>query len=479
MSTLFHSFKWSFISDLSSKLVTPAVFIVLARLLTPEDFGVMASALMVISFSQIFWEAGMGKALIQRQTDKALSANFAFFVNVFLGVLVASSLYFFSGYIASTIFNDDRVSLVLQVMSIQVILGALSSVHIALLQKDMEFKKLFWVRFTTISLPGFASIPLALNGMGYWSLVVGTLVGQFAQVIILWKISDWRPCFDFNIKVSKDIGIFGAWAATSGILTWFYIWVDSLIVGAYLGSSELGIFRIGSQFPIMIFALVFAPITPVLYSHLSKISQNVNKITTTVLNILKVVTLIAIPISMLIFAYSLEIQIVLFGDQWIGLGFVIGIMALMHGYSWIVGFNGEVYRSMGKPAYETIVTGSTLVVYIIGYIISIQNSFDSFVWTRLVLALSAVLLHLLILKKVIQINVISIVGYIAKVSVISGLVVFTSYFLVSNYIESSILKLFLGGLFSSLLLIGFLYFSERNGVVDIIKQFFHKVKSGT
>ena len=477
MSSLFHSFKWSFVSELSSKLVTPVVFIVLARLLTPEDFGVMASALMVISFSQIFWEAGMGKALIQRQTDRMLSANFAFYINVFLGLLVALSLYLFSEHIANTIFNDFRVFSVLQVMSIQVILGSLSSVHIALMQKDMEFKKLFWVRFATISLPGLVSIPLALNGMGYWSLVIGTLIGQFAQVIVLWKISDWRPCLDFNMSVSKEIATFGAWAAASGILTWFYVWVDSLIVGTYLGSSELGIFRTGSQVPIMIFALIFAPIIPVLYSHLSKMKQDANRVSAIFLNIVKTVILIAIPVSILIFAYSLEIQIVIFGDQWIGLGFVIGVMALMHGYSWIVGLNGEVYRSMGKPSYETVVTGSTLIIYIIGYVISIQNSFDSFVWTRLVLALCAIFLHLLVLKKIIHIDIMEIIGYIAKVSIISTLIVLPSYLLVDAYIDSSVIKLFLGGVFSGLLLIGMLYLTERNGIIIVIKRFFTKLEN--
>ncbi len=163
MSVL-NALKWSFLGELASKAVQPVVFIVLARLLTPEDFGVMAAAMMVIAFSQIFWEAGMGKALVQRQTDIEAAANAAFWINIALGILIASLLFLFAKPIARSFFQDERVTPVLQAMTIQVLLGALSSVQTALLQKEMGFKKLFWVRFATVSLPGIASIPLALHG---------------------------------------------------------------------------------------------------------------------------------------------------------------------------------------------------------------------------------------------------------------------------------------------------------------------------
>ena len=90
--TFIHSLKWSFLAEFASKTISPLVFIVLARLLTPEDFGVMSAAVMVIAFSQIFWEAGMGKALIQRQTNAEDAANVTFWVNIVLGMLIASLL---------------------------------------------------------------------------------------------------------------------------------------------------------------------------------------------------------------------------------------------------------------------------------------------------------------------------------------------------------------------------------------------------
>ena len=105
-----HALKWSFLSELASKAIQPIVFVVLARFLTPEDYGVMSSALMVISFSQIFWEAGMSKALIQRQGDVGEAANVAFWINIVMGCVIATVLYLVAGPVARTFFHDERVT---------------------------------------------------------------------------------------------------------------------------------------------------------------------------------------------------------------------------------------------------------------------------------------------------------------------------------------------------------------------------------
>jgi O-antigen/teichoic acid export membrane protein len=229
--TVGHALKWSFLSELASKAISPLVFVVVARLLTPDDYGVVAAASMVISFSQIFWEAGMGKAIIQYQGERATAANVAFWINILMGAVVAGVLVAISSLVAAHIFHDPRVTLVLRVMAAQVFLSASVAVHVALLQKDMQFKHLFWVRLATVAIPGMASIPLAWQGMVYWALVAGSVVGQVFQVAILWKTSPWRPRWRFEPAIAKQLGRFGGWVAAMGLLAWFYVWADSLIVG--------------------------------------------------------------------------------------------------------------------------------------------------------------------------------------------------------------------------------------------------------
>lgn len=475
--SLSHAIKWSVFSELASKAIAPVTFVILARLLTPEDFGVMTSALMVIGFSQIFWDAGMSKALIQRQMDVKEAANVAFWINIALGIVIALALYTTAESVADYIFHDERVTAVLQVMTLQVLLGAVASVHTALLQKEMEFKRLFWVRFATVSLPGLASIPLAWYGMGYWALVAGTLVGQMAQAIILWRISHWRPVWSFHRRVAKELGRFGAWVGASGLLAWFYIWADSFIVGIYLGSHELGLYRTGNQFAQMGFSLLFGPIIPVLYSHLSRMNQDKDRIRIAAEKVIKVLILIAVPVGMLVFAYSPQIETVIFGEKWQGLGLVIGVMALSNGYAWIVGMNGEIYRSMGKPSYETMILAMPLVFYLIAYIVAIQAGFETFIWTRLCLTITALLLHLFVLKKAVDMSAMKIMDYFLRVNLICGFLIFFGHAFIDTKLLSELEELLLGGLLSSLMVAGALYLFERNGVVREI-MFLARKKSG-
>lgn len=391
MSVL-NALKWSFLSEVASKAIQPIIFIVLARLLAPEDFGVMTAAVMVIAFTQFFWEAGMGQALIQRQTDIDKTANIAFWINVSLGLLITAILFLFAKSIAQTFFRDDRVTLVLQVMTLQILLGSLSSVHTALLQKQMGFKKLFWVRFATISLPGIASIPLALHGFGHWALVAGTLVGQMAQTLLLWKISKWRPRLMFDIKHAREVGKFGVWVCITGFLTWFYQWADALIVGMYLGSHDLGLYKTGNQFVQLIFTLFFSPAMPVLYSWLVK--KNKTELSRELTNIVTIIALISIPLSIAIYAFAGIIGLFFFGKNWGGVDTVIAVMALSHGISYIFIANGEAYRAAGKPHYETAPMALGLLIFLPVYIYFITYGLETFLYARLtIVILFGVVIH--------------------------------------------------------------------------------------
>ncbi|NCC30467.1 MAG: lipopolysaccharide biosynthesis protein [Chloroflexia bacterium] len=416
---LFQSLKWSAAGELASRLIQPLVFLILARILTPEDFGVMAAATMVISFSQIFWEAGMGKALIQRQRDIPEAANVAFWVNAVLGICIGCLIFLIAEPVARHVFNDFRVTLVLQIMVVHVLLAAVAAVHTAMLQKEFQFKRLFWVRLLTVTLPAFAAIPMALHDWSYWSLVVGALVGQAVQTVVLWGVHDWRPAWAFDRKVFQQMVGFGLWVGLSGLLGWFYIWADAFIVGMHLGAHELGLYRTGNQFVLMLFGVIFAPLLPVLYSHLSDIQSDRERLRVTYERVVKASILVALPIAFIVFAASGPLSKLVFGDAWVGIGLVISVMALTHGTSWIIGANGEVYRAIGKPAYETIVMGISLPVYLLAYVLSIHHGFEAFVWTRLALAVVATFFHLALARQILDLPIRSVFRFLIMMAIVS------------------------------------------------------------
>lgn len=469
-----HALKWSFLSELAIKAIQPVVFIALARLLSPDDFGVMSAALMVISFSQIFWEAGMSKALIQRQTHVEDAANAAFWINLTLSFAIATLLYIIANPVAQTLFHDTRVADVLQVMTLQIVLGALSSVHTALLQKEMAFKKLFWVRFATVGLPGLASIPLAWHGMGHWALVIGTLIGQFVQVRLLWELSRWRPQWSFPIAVAKEMGQFGGWVGASGLMGWFYVWADSMLVGAYFGSHELGLYRTGNLFASMIFGMLLGPIIPVLYSHLSSLNKNLAKLRNASEITIKSLSLVTIPTCIILFTLSMDFSRLLFGIEWDGIELSIGIFLLVHGYAWIVGMNGEFYRAAGKPRYETIAMLVTMPIYFLTYLYFVDKGMHEFLFSRLAMMFLGLVFQLIIANRILNIDTRETLIFLCKVSLISVVCVY----IVESCLIFSFQNIFAEAIIHTLahsLTIGIaLYFMERNGIIKEVIAFIYK-----
>jgi O-antigen/teichoic acid export membrane protein len=301
--------------------------------------------------------------------------------------------------------------------------------------------------------------------MGYWALVAGTLVGQTAQAVLLWRVSSWRPRWSFQIKVAKEMAQFGAWVGVAGLLAWFYVWADSLIVGMYLGSHELGLYRMGNEMAIMIFAIVFRPIVPVLYSHLARMNREKDRMRAAVEIVIRAIIFMAIPIALIVFSLANPIGDALFGPKWNGIGFVLGVMSLMHGVSWVVGINGEVYRAMGRPSYETIVTGSILVIYLGVYLITIKLGFEVFVWSRFGLALGAMLLHLVVIKRLLAMPILPIVNYFLIISGTCGLLISLVHYVLISNIQGSWLQILTGGTADVIVVAGALFLIGRNNVL--------------
>lgn len=403
--TFARALTWSMAAEIAVKVVQPIVFLILASVLSPEDFGVVASAAVIIAFCEVFWQAGMGKALIQTQENTAAAANIVFWTNLTLAATVSAALFPSAELLAISLFQDHRVTAVIQVMTLSIFLGALSSVQAALRQRQMDFRWLFWVRVLSAITAPTVSIPFALLGYKHWALIAGTLAGQIAQVLLLWYRPPFFPTFTYDKQIAFNFIRFGSWVLAAGLLSWFYAWSDALIVGMYLSSSELGLYRSGSSLVYMLYGALFLPLLPVLYSQLAKSNTEGRKFHQVFESSFRLVTFVAVPLSFCLFSGSEAVETMLFDEAWAGVGKVIGIMALMVGFSTVVSLNGEAYRAMGKPHLETVVTGSLLVIYLSVYLVSIKHGLTNFLYARLALSILALFAHVGVAQTVGIINV--------------------------------------------------------------------------
>ena len=401
--TVLGSFKWSVLGELVSKTVGPIVLVVLAKILLPDDFGIVAAATIVISFSQVFWDAGLAKTLIQRKHRVSDSATVIFWINVVSGIALFAILLIAAEPIAR-FFDDQRIANVVRVLALQLPLAAACSVPLALEQKDFQFKRLFWVRVATTATPAAASIPLAMNGYGYWALVIGTLVGQVAQLIVLWSISAWRPTLWFESALAKELFRFGRWIMITALLGWFFIWVDALVVGGFLGTRELGLYRTGDALVTLIFGLLAAPLLPVLYSLFCELAGDRQKLLNTVMLMDRTLMSVVLPAGAGLLVLRDIIPGLIFTDAWQGIGLIVGMVGVTQALSYTVSVKQQVYKAIGRPEVETKIMTISMLVRVVFYSVSVQFGLLAFLWARLLATIVGVMNHLVFAHRVIGID---------------------------------------------------------------------------
>jgi PST family polysaccharide transporter len=386
--------KWAALSEFLAKGITALVFLVLAHLLTPQDFGIVAVAAMIITFVQVFWDAGLSKALIQRQTDIDEAANIVFWTNIFLSAIVYAVVYFLAAPIAQHI-QEPQVHYVIQVQGLLIPLGALASVPTAFYQRNLDFKFLFYIKFFTVVLPGFTSILLALMGFTYWALVGGVLLGHLIQVIVLWWTQkDWRPRFIYNRKLAWELMEFGFWVTGESVLGWLFIWADALIIGIYLGTQDLGLYRTGSAFVAMLFSLLLSPLLPVLYRAYAIIHQNSSQFIDSLLQANKLTAMIALPVGCGLFVLQYPLAECIFGSSWEGIGPIIGWLGISNGLAWLVVSNSEAYRAIGRPDLNTKIMSAAILLFLPSFVIAAAYGLKTFLMVRFLLTFAGIFIHM-------------------------------------------------------------------------------------
>jgi O-antigen/teichoic acid export membrane protein len=471
------SLKWTVFSQIAQISIPSIVMLILARLLTPEDFGVVGVAMIAIGFAQIFQDFGLGKALIQREGQIEESANIVFWSNLGFSIVIYLILFLLSPQI-SVFFHDPRASNILRVLCIQIILTSLTTVHFSLLQRDFQFKSLFAVRLAPSVIPAVISLPLALIGQGVWALVWGALAGSLAQAILVWRISEWRPTQIFNLKLAREIYGFGIWVFSEMMLSWLIVWGDSIVLGHFLGVDELGVYRVGFTFITLIFSMAFSPIIPIAYSTFSRLQTNEEDLRKSFLKIVKLMALISLPLGVGLALLAKPVSILIFGQMWKGIEIVIAIIGLKLGMDYLVGINPEIYRATGRPDANTKILFANILYYIPIYIFAAPYGLMVFCLARFGVAAISLIIHFFIANKVMKVPFSYIVDCVkSPILASSGMGLF---FLIAEYSVQPVYSDIGGFLKLGLILLGgcVIYFAvlwiiDRN----LLNNFINIIKS--
>lgn len=468
--------KWSVITELAGKLVSPISTMVLARLLTPDAFGVLVTATMVISFAEIFTDAGFQKYLVQKQfdTDDDLhkSTAVAFWSNLFMSLAIWLGITIFSPQIARLVGNEGY-GLVIAISCICIPLAAFSSIQMALFKRTLDFKTLFIVRIVGILIPLVVTIPLAFITRSYWSLIIGMIARETANAIILTAKSPWKPRWFYDWKVFKGMFSFSMWSMIEAISIWLTGYLDVFIVGSVLSTYYMGIYRTSINTVGQIMALITAATTPVLFSALSRLQDNPEEFKSLFFRFQKLVGILVMPMGVSIFLFSDVITSILLGDQWGDASSFIGWWGLTSSVTIVLSYYcSEVYRAKGKPKLSVLAQVLHLLFLVPTVLVSINYGFEVLCISRSLIRFQMIIVNLIILYYLTTISPIDMFNNI-KASIVGSIVMAIVFCLLPN--SSSIFMNIIFVLLCALAyIIAILMFPEERKIILGIKTIIKK-----
>ncbi len=400
-SKVVNATKWAALTQLVAKLIAPITNMVLARLLTPEAFGVVATLTMIITFAELFTDAGFQKYLIQKEFsndhDFEESVNVAFWSNFMFSIVVWIVITIFSESLASLV-GSPGMGIVLVVACSSIPLAAFSSIQMALYQRVLDFKTLFKVRIIAVLVPLVVTIPLAVWLRNYWALVIGTIIQNAINALFLTFYSKWKPSFFYSFRRLKEMFSFTIWTLLESISIWLTSYVDIFIVGKMLNQHYLGLYNTTITTVGQIMGLVLSATTPVLFSGLSRVQSDDNEFKNIFYKFQKYVSVILIPLGVGIFCYSHVLTEILLGDQWYEAQEFIGLWGITSALTILLAqYASEVYRSKGRPKLSFVAQWLHLIVLVPVIIIAANYGFKILYVSRSLIRVELILVNMLIL----------------------------------------------------------------------------------
>lgn len=378
--TIIQSTKWSAVSEVLSKIASPLANIVLARLLVPEVFGLIASFTVVVAFAEVFTDAGFQKFIVQHDFENKEQlysyTTVAFWSNMIFSVAIWIGIFIFRAPIANFI-GSSGYGLEVAILSLLIPVHGLSSIQSALYRREFRFKQLVPIRITSSLVPLVVTIPCALIIKNVWAIIIGNLAKELLTAVMLAFNSPWKPKLFYNFSYLKNMLSDCLWLLGDSLMIWITGYASVFIVNRFLDSYYTGIYRTGANTIQPYLNLVFSIISPVLFSALSRLQNNAEERNRVFQNYQKYASYLVIPMGILIFVYRDLVTTILLGSSWMDASLLIGCNGLVIPFTILIAqFNSVYCRSVGKANIAMLIQGLYNIVMIVVLLFAVRQSFE-------------------------------------------------------------------------------------------------------
>lgn len=336
---------WAYTSYVGGRLLVLGATAILARLLTPSEFGTVALALTFMALLDSFTDLGLGPALVIQQENVRERADTVFIGSIVIGLCLSLILIALSSTIAS-FFNDPDVGPIMAALGANFFLRSLGATHYALAQKELDFRARTAAEFADVAVRGAVGVVLALSGFGAWSLVAGYLAGTVALDITIWWMVDWRPRLKLKLDHLREMLGFGTTLSGVGLVSVVIANIDYVFIAKFLGSGALGIYALGFRLPELIILNLSVVAAQVLFPAYSAIDRE--SLSRAFLVSMRYTVLLSMPLMTVLVILARPIILGLFGEQWTGSIEVMQILAVYAFLATTAFPAGILYKATGR-----------------------------------------------------------------------------------------------------------------------------------
>lgn len=307
---------WSFVDNIANSGITFLVGLVLARILTPAEYGVMAMVTIFIAISNSIVDSGFSNALIRKMNIERVDYNTVFYFNLVVS-LVLYILLFLGAPVISTFFKEPILLDVMRVIGWILVINALAIIPRTILVRNVDFKTQTKVSLISSILSGVIGIGMALTSFGVWSLVGQQLSRQLLNTLFLWFFCRWRPAWEFSVQSFKELFGFGSKLLVSGLIDTAYKNIYYLVIGRCYNSADLGQYTRAEQFNTIFSSNLTTVVQRVSYPILSSIQNEEERLREAYRRVIKVTMLVTFACMLGLAAVAKPLLVLLIGEKWL------------------------------------------------------------------------------------------------------------------------------------------------------------------
>ncbi|WP_107942068.1 lipopolysaccharide biosynthesis protein [Metasolibacillus fluoroglycofenilyticus] len=446
---------WKLLENSSVQIITFIIQLILARLLLPEEFGIIALTLSFIVIANVFINTGFTSALIQKEEISNIEKSTIFWVNLTISFGLYLTIFILAEDLAE-LFSSPILSDILKIQGITIVISSIASVHNVILNRELQFKKMFKYRLIAVLCQGGVGITLALKGLEIWSLVISNIVFTIIMTGTILLVVKWRPEFRVSFEVLRELFTFSINIFLMNFLNALASNIQTFIIGKSFDILTLGYYNRGQQFPLIIMQNIDGTINSVMFPALSKYQGDHIQFLGVFRRALKTSVYIVFPILMTLILVSESLIFILLGEKWLpSVPFLI-IWCLIC-MTWPFSIRTNALNALGKTKIALALNISTQIISVILMLVTLQLGIYALVFSIFLASVINFVIGVFISKGVLKYSYLQQIKDIYPVillTLVTGGVMFFIGQVIENHYLKPIFQIITGGityLFSSII----------------------------